>query len=105
MQIKFMFALSLGIGGFIWATQTAEAQQQNCANRAAIVEQLQTRFSETRLGMGLHPDNLIVEIFTSLDSGSWTIIATRPDGISCLVAAGESWTETTDTLPSPDPQS
>lgn len=31
-----------------------------------------------------------IEVFAS-ESGSFTIVNTRPDGLSCLIAAGENW--------------
>ena len=33
----------------------------------------------------------VVEILTSPDGNTWTIIVTTPQGMSCLVAAGEGW--------------
>jgi hypothetical protein len=40
----------------------------------------------------------VIEIFTSA-SGSWTIVVTRPDGQTCLVASGQAWEDITDELP------
>ena len=40
----------------------------------------------------------VVEIFTSA-SGSWTIVVTRPDGQTCLVASGQAWEDITEELP------
>jgi hypothetical protein len=34
----------------------------------------------------------MVEIWTSDKTGSFSILVTRPDGISCLVSAGNHWT-------------
>jgi len=36
-----------------------------------------------------------VQFKPTLDTGAWTIIVTRPDGVSCAVAAGEAWLEET----------
>jgi hypothetical protein len=32
----------------------------------------------------------LVELFASPETGSWTILVTRPDGVTCLLAAGHS---------------
>ena len=32
-----------------------------------------------------------MEVLTSPDGGTWTIIVTTPQGFACLVAAGEGW--------------
>ena len=92
MMKNYLFAFSLGLGGVIWATQQAQAQQQTtCAERATVVAQLQERYGETRQSMGLGQNNAVVEVFASADTGTWTIVVTLPSGMTCLVASGESW--------------
>ena len=95
-----LFALSLGFAGLILATQSAEAAQ--CAPRDQVVARLATGFDEARQGAGLSmgPDGTaqVVEIFASL-AGSWTLVVTLPDGMSCILAAGQNWDATQDDLP------
>jgi len=86
-----LFALSLGFGGLIWATQNAHAETTGCAERALVVERLQDRFGESRQSIGLGQNNAVVEVFASAQTGTWTIIVTLPSGLSCLVASGESY--------------
>lgn len=89
---KQLFALSLGFVGLIWATQNAQAQQaQTCAERGVVVERLQTRYGETRQSIGLGQGNRVIEMFASTDTGTWTIVVTLPNGMTCLLAAGESF--------------
>ena len=66
-----------------------------CAPRAAIVAQLERKYGETRRGAGLQNRGAVTEVFASAATGTWTIIVTRPDGVSCAVAAGEAWLEET----------
>ena len=40
--------------------------------------------------MGLSTDGGLIEIYSS-EKGTWTILVTRPSGITCLVAAGDNW--------------
>ena len=95
---KTLFALSLGFGGVILATQAAEAAQ--CASRAQIIARLATGHDETRQGAGLTTGTdgraQLVEVFAS-EAGSWTITVTLPDGLTCLVAAGQNWDAIADT--------
>lgn len=74
-------------------TPNAEAQQAAapCAARAQVVDRLAERFGETRQSMGLANNIGLVEIYASDSTGSWTILLTRPDGTSCLLASGELW--------------
>lgn len=66
-----------------------------CAPRAAIIAQLEKKYGETRRGAGLQNRGAVTEVFASAATGTWTIIVTRPDGVSCAVAAGEAWLEET----------
>lgn len=34
---------------------------------------------------------VVVELFLSGDGATWTIVVTRPDGLSCLRGAGRNW--------------
>jgi hypothetical protein len=69
----------------------AWAQGPNCADRAQVIERLAEKYGETLQSMGLRGDNGVMEIYASDETGTWTILVTRPDGIACLLAAGEMW--------------
>jgi hypothetical protein len=34
----------------------------------------------------------VLEVFVS-DTGTWTVVVTDPKGVSCVLAAGQSWEE------------
>jgi hypothetical protein len=72
----------------------AAAEQQVCGKRADVIKQLSVKYSEAPTAMGLSSDGGVLEVLTSTDRNTWTIIVTRPDGLSCMVAVGEYW-ETT----------
>jgi len=101
MMKNYFFALSLGLGGVLWATQNASAQQQraSCAQYQVVVERLQNRFGEVRQSIGLGRNNSVVEMFASASTGTWTIVVTAPTGVACLVASGESWEDLAEDLP------
>ena len=40
--------------------------------------------------MGMSTNGGLVELYTS-DTGTWTLMLTQPDGVSCLIAAGQNW--------------
>ena len=79
----------------------AQAQGRNCAPRDVIVERLATGYGETRQSVGIAANNTLVEIFASEESGSWTILVTQLTGVSCLVASGQSFQKTNESLPLP----
>lgn len=90
MKQKFL-ALSLGVGALILATDHAFAQSNNCADRERVVERLADAYGESRQSIGLAPNNSVVEVFASLETGTWTITVTSPSGMTCLVASGQAY--------------
>ena len=58
---------------------------------------LNQKYSEAPSAVGVQANGHLVEVFASNDGTSWTIVVTRPDGVSCIVAVGENW----ETVPNP----
>jgi hypothetical protein len=93
-----LFALSLGFGGVILATQIAHSNPQ-CDSRAAVTALLADRYGETRRAIGLAGDTAVMELFASDATGTWTITITLPDGKMCLMASGSGYETVTEGLP------
>ena len=71
----------------------ASAQGVNrCGLRAGVVATLEQRHQEVQTALGLTAKGSLIEVFAS-PSGSWTIIQTSPNGMSCVMAAGSRWTQ------------
>ncbi len=87
MTREMMLTMMTGSAMLMAATQV-EAQGRNCGPHAAVTTHLAAKYGESRAMMGLAANQTVVEVFVNSDSGSWTIIVTRPDGVSCLVASG-----------------
>lgn len=49
--------------------------------------------------MGLTANGGLLEVITS-KTGSWTIIVTKPNGMSCGIVSGMSWEYTAEVLTS-----
>ena len=101
---RILFLMFFGIGAMMLAAQQAHAQG-NCADHAKVVERLGEPYGEGRQSMGLASDNAVVEVFASMDTGSWTITVTRPGGPTCLVAAGQAYQYLNEPLANFDSQS
>ncbi len=100
---KQLFALSLGFGGLILATHNAFAQgNPQCADRDTVISELNSRYGETRHGIGLAANNAVMEVFASAETGSWTITVTLADGTTCLVASGQNYEVLAEDLPATD---
>lgn len=81
---------------------SATAQSRNCAPHAMVVERLATGYGETRQSIGVGSDNTVVEVFASLETGTWTITVTQAGGPTCLVASGQAYQAVAEALPSGD---
>jgi hypothetical protein len=92
-------AVALGVLAAGTAPQPVAAQTGVCADRAKIVDRLQSKYGESRQGVGVAQGQRVMEIWASEASGSWTIVMTLPDGSSCLIAAGEDWEPLADPTP------
>jgi hypothetical protein len=68
-----------------------------CHSRADLTKMLDQKFAEQPSALGVQADGQLVEVFVSNQGTSWTIVVTRPDGWSCIVAVGEHW----ESLPHP----
>lgn len=91
---QMIFALSLGFGGVILATQIAFASPQ-CDSRAKVTTLVADQYGETRRALGIAGTDAVMELFASDATGTWTITLTLPDGRMCLMASGLGY-ETTD---------
>jgi hypothetical protein len=69
----------------------ALAQEPPCGDRAEMVANLAGKYGEAASALGLSSEGLILEIFNSDRTGTWTILSTGPDGETCIVAVGEMW--------------
>ncbi|MGK8234035.1 hypothetical protein [Roseovarius sp. MS2] len=64
------------------------AQAQTCMARAELLRALSERYGEVLAMQGVISTGPLLEIFIA-PSGSWTIVLTRPEGVSCALMAGE----------------
>jgi hypothetical protein len=88
---KFRRALggSLVVLALLLGAGTASAQA--CAAFDTMSKQLEQRYAEVPVAAGLAQTGKLLQVFAAKDGSTWTVILTRPDGLSCIVAAGRHW--------------
>lgn len=89
--IRVVGATVIALGLLLGVREPAAAQQTSLT-RAEVVQQLDGRYSEKPVALGLASNGGIIEVFTTRDGSTWTIVLTMPNGMSAVVAAGENWT-------------
>ncbi|MEO0426443.1 MAG: hypothetical protein AAF160_03270 [Pseudomonadota bacterium] len=88
---RLMGSCAIGLGLALTAAPEAAAQgRMFCGEREKIIGDLARKYGETRRSYGLARNQGVIEVYAS-ESGSWTILITRPGGIACLMAAGEAY--------------
>ena len=75
--------------------------QTNCGPHADVTQRLAAGYGEHRQAIGLASDNTVMEVYASLETGTWTIVVTRANGIACLVASGRGYEPTNELAPPP----
>lgn len=85
---KFILCL-LVLFPFGWI-EPASAQSQ-CNKRDNVISLLANKYKESPIAVGVTNTGGLVEVLSTGDGNTWTIIVTTPQGMSCLVAAGEGW--------------
>lgn len=61
-----------------------------CGPRQDMAEHLVKDLGEVPAFWGLVGNSHLIEVFVAT-GGDFTILITRPDGLSCVMAAGENW--------------
>ncbi len=90
------FALSAVALGVLIATAAPAALAQGdgsapCGKREELLSHLSQKYSERPVAMGLATNGSLVEVLSSKAGGSFTIVYTMPNGVTCLMAAGSNW--------------
>ncbi len=67
------------------------APPMSCSPRTDVLSQLAQKFKEAPVAVGMANNGGLLEVLTNGNGATWTIIITMPNGVSCLVAAGEDW--------------
>ena len=65
--------------------------QSACLPHAQMVDLLAGRYSEQPVSAGLENGGRLLELFTTPDRATWTLVMTSPNGMACAVAVGLEW--------------
>jgi hypothetical protein len=94
------------VGMLVLAPARAQAPPQTsvtpaCHSHGDLAAMLNQKYAEQPSALGVQANGHLVEVFVASDGTSWTIVVTRPDGWSCIVAVGEHWESLPDPVTSP----
>ena len=69
------------------------AHAQACDQRKRVIGHLAAKYKEAPVAIGVTNAGGLIEVLSSGEGQTWTIIVSSPDGTSCLLATGEGWRE------------
>jgi len=98
---SLILAVLLVLVLIVGVVQSALAQGEgtHCAVHAVMTEMLAERYGEARQTIALAASGVVIETWSNLDSGTWTVTMTAPEGPTCLVLWGQAFELTHETTP------
>ncbi len=86
-----LFKIMAIIAALIAAPPGGAAQQIPCNQRDDVLGHLAQKYREVPVAIGVTNRGGLLEVLSTSDGNTWTIIISSPDGKACMVAAGEGW--------------
>ncbi len=92
----FVALALLAVGALPLGSEPASAQGAPaiCRARDGLLSQLAQKYVEVPVAIGVTggvAGGALIELLTTKDGTTWTLILTSPKGVSCLIASGEGW--------------
>jgi hypothetical protein len=91
----FATVMAIACGAFaspIGAQQMSPSgARMPCHNATEIAKQLNSKYDEAPVAFGLQSNGHLLQVWSSEQKGTWTVVSTSPAGVSCIVAAGKKW--------------
>ena len=84
--VAFAFALLLHTAATVKA-------QPVCMPHDDFRVELHRNFSEAPVAIAVANNGALIELYAKRDKSSWTLVMTRPGGLSCVLVAGEEWND------------
>lgn len=90
MTCRRLLATMIAAGALTLSTNVPTHAAMACGPHKKLTKALTGKYKEARKGLGLVASRRVMEVFVS-ESGSWTLVMTDLNGVSCIIAAGHSW--------------
>lgn len=81
---------TVGIAALAAVIAIPAVAQENCAAFPEVASALVAKYGEGIVGQGLY-QGTILQMWANPETGTWTIVIVRPDGIACIPASGDNW--------------
>ncbi len=89
-SLKTASALTSLLAASFFLVSIQQANAAVCSERKKFTSFLSKKYKEMPKAVGLVSNTGMMEVYVS-KQGTWSILMTTPNGISCLIAAGDHW--------------
>ena len=89
--MRVLFAVLVAAFFFVLSWMPAEAQRRPCGDGADIISRLEKDWGEGAEILALDASGRMVRILVNRDTGTWSMLLTAPNGLTCLVSHGSAW--------------
>ena len=83
------------------STHSSQAERVPCGNGAAFIAHLEKEWGEGPTALALDAGGRMIHVLTNPDTGTWSMLMTRPGGVTCLITHGSAWERIPMTGPGP----
>ncbi len=85
---KLLLSLALFAG-----SSSIVAAQMFCVERVEMLDRLASEYGEELIEVKMMEEHGLLEVLKSPTRGTWTLLLTKPGGISCVLATGNGLEE------------
>ncbi len=90
--VRALAATAVSLGLLLQTAGPVRAQPV-CMPHDDLRGELHNQFAEAPTAGAIANNGALVQLFANRDRSSWTLVMTRPAGISCILVAGEEWND------------
>lgn len=86
--------IGIAMAAALALSQVPAGAQTACGARGEMVAGLASQFGERQVSLALDARGRLIETFANGGTGTWSVLATRPGGPSCLILFGQDFRAT-----------
>lgn len=79
------------ISAALLLASSAASAEVPCGKRDKIIDWLAAKYQEEPVATGISSKGALLEVLSSEDGDTWTILLTAPNGTTCVVDTGQAW--------------
>lgn len=70
---------------------TSAQSRPGCDTYENVAKTLKNKFNEVLFSHGVDREGNLIEVYRNNENLTWTIVRTKPRGLTCLLSSGDGW--------------